>query len=62
MQTTSSTTKTFERNVEGRRYTVRYIEPMYEKEEERIKNHQGVSRQLYEIFAKYYGNQENKKM
>ncbi len=60
MNTASSTAKTLERNVEGRRYTVTYIEPIFDKEERKRKVKQDAVQQLYSIFAKYYSN-ENKK-
>ena len=56
MTTNSSYTKTLERNVEGRRYTVCYIEPSFDKEERKEELKRDMARQLYDIFAKYYDN------
>ena len=53
MTTNSSYTKTLERNVEGRRYTVCYIEPSFDKEERKEELKRDMARQLYDIFAKY---------
>ena len=59
MTTNSSYTKTLERNVEGRRYTVCYIEPSFDKEERKEEVKRDMARQLYDIFAKYYDNAKN---
>lgn len=56
MTTNSSYTKTLERNVEGRRYTVCYIEPSFDKEERKEELKRDMARQLYDIFTKYYDN------
>lgn len=56
MTTNSSYTKTLERNVEGRRYTVFYIEPLFDKEERKEEVKRDMARKLYDIFAKYYDN------
>jgi hypothetical protein len=59
LTTNSSYTKTLERNVEGRRYTVCYIEPSFDKEERKEEVKRDMARQLYDIFAKYYDNAKN---
>ncbi len=59
MTTTSSKTKTLERNVEGRRYTVTYIEPIFDREERKRKEKEDVEHKLYDIFSKYYTNKTN---
>ncbi len=60
MTTNSSYTKTLERNVEGRRYTVCYIEPSFDKEERKQEVKDSMAKQLYDIFSKYYKNTKDK--
>ena len=60
MTTNSSYTKTLERNVEGRRYTVFYIEPSFDKEERKQDVKSDMAKQLYDIFSKYYKNTKDK--
>ena len=60
MTTNSSYTKTLERNVEGRRYTVCYIEPSFDKEERKQEVKDSMAKQLYDIFSKYYENTKDK--
>ena len=60
MTTNSSYTKTLERNVEGRRYTVCYIEPSFDKEERKQDVKDSMAKQLYDIFSKYYKTTKNK--
>ena len=54
---TSSSTKTFGKDVGGRTYTITYIEPSYKKEE-RTKEKEKIATQLYEIFSKYYDDKK----
>lgn len=60
MTTNSSYTKTLERNVEGRRYTVCYIEPSFDKEERKQEVKDSMAKQLYDIFSKYYKTTKSK--
>ena len=60
MTTNSSYTKTLERNVEGRHYTVCYIEPLFDKEERKQEVKSDMAKQLYDIFSKYYKNTKDK--
>jgi hypothetical protein len=60
LTTNSSYTKTLERNVEGRRYTVCYIEPSFDKEERKQEVKDSMAKQLYDIFSKYYKTTKSK--
>ena len=53
----TSSCKTFEREINGRIYTITYTEPSYKKEE-RTKEKEKIATQLYEIFSKYYDDEK----
>ena len=54
---TSSSTKTFGKDVGGRTYTITYIDPSLNKEEKEQEKGK-IASQLYDIFAKYYDNEK----
>lgn len=53
----TSSCKTFEREINGRSYTITYTEPSYKKEERTLEKEK-IATQLYEIFSKYYGDEK----
>ena len=53
----TSSCKTFEREINGRSYTITNTEPSYKKEE-RTQEKEKIATQLYEIFSKYYGDEK----
>lgn len=53
----TSSCKTFGKEINGRSYTITYIEPSYKKEE-RTKEKEKIATQLYEIFSKYYDDEK----
>ena len=53
----TSSCKTFGKEINGRSYTITYIEPSLNKEEKEQEKGK-IASQLYDIFAKYYDNEK----